>query len=66
MFMIYKAKRKGRGDTRALSFLAFTAPTVTLFTTWFVAMISPVAGCITGVLMFLTAGYIAEKLEGGK
>lgn len=64
--MIYKAKRKGKGDTRALSFLAFTATTVTLFTTWFVAMVSPVVGCATGVIMFLGAGCIAEKLEGGK
>ena len=62
--MIYKAKRKGRGGTLALSLLAFSSTMVTIATAWVISMASPVAGCITGVLMFLTAGFFAEKLEG--
>ncbi len=64
MSMRYKAKRKGRGNTLTLSLLAFTSTTVTIATTWMISMVSPVAGCLTGVLMFLTAGFFAEKLEG--
>ena len=62
--MIYKAERQGRGNTLTLSLLAFSSTTVTITTTWIISMVSPVAGCITGVLLFLTAGFLAEKLEG--